>query len=228
MTGSELLTQIYYAYRGKGASRVPAWSDEKAQTAIAIANRKKNEWATDANNRWASCFEVRDIADPISTSTFTYDLDTDFFAPSDYALVERTDGTLIEYPITIPQRRNTFNQSLYISGRNPKKVSFAQTIDAGLAGGTLKIPGYYLPPDITSESDEVTIDSPEWLVYITASELARNDAAKDDQYVNLVNQANDLYRKMVDNNNGGAYLQTMTVTNNMPQVGGLGDDDWLD
>ena len=54
MIASELLTQIYYAYRGKGATKVPVWGSEKANAAIAIANGKKDEWAKDTKQMWNS------------------------------------------------------------------------------------------------------------------------------------------------------------------------------
>jgi len=293
MLGSELLDEIYAAYRGKTVDRTPAWAEPKAVRAITIANRKVREWATDPNNRWASLFNVTPPTEPgtvatagttalVGTSTnftdyqvgdtitvsgetvrtiatitsdtaltvtlafsttasaltftrativdntdSTYNLHRTFFMPSDYVLVERTDGTDLQYPIVPPQRRDLYDQALYISGINPKKVTFASDIDAGLDGATLKVPGYYIPASIT-ETSYVPVDIPEWLVYITASELARNDAAKEEQVANLVGQANDIYRKMIDNNNGGAFLQGLTVTNNMPTVGNATDDDWLD
>lgn len=294
MLASELLDEIYAAYRGKTVDRTPAWSEAKAVRAITIANRKIREWATDPNNRWASQFNVTppnepgtvatagtttltgtstsftdyQVGDKITVSgetvrtiatitsdtvldvtaafsntasgrTFTrttivddadysYNLHRTFFMPSDYVLVTKTDGTNIQYPIVPPPRRDQYVQALYISGINPKKVTFAQTIDAGIDGATLKVPGYYIPAELSAETDLVPVDIPEWLVYITASELARNDAAKEDQVANLVGQANDLYRKMIDNNNGGAFLQGITITNNMPNVGSATDDDWLD
>jgi hypothetical protein len=58
MTTAELITDVYYAYRGKGASRVPAFASEKSNTALAIANRKKNEWARDSTQTWASNFKA--------------------------------------------------------------------------------------------------------------------------------------------------------------------------
>lgn len=226
MTGQQLLNQIYYAYKGKDTSRHPAWGTAKATTAIDIANRKQREWATDPRNKWNSLFEIRAITpviDALTTPTTTYDLASDFFAPSDYVRIVKTDGSVYEYPITQAQKRNTYDQALYIHGSNPKKITFAQTIDTGLDGATMYVPGYYLPADITSASQFIVVDEPDWLVYITASELARNDAAKDDQYVNLVNQANDLYRKMCDANNDSGFLQLSTVTVNMPIIG-LGED----
>ena len=129
MTGQQLLNQIYYAYKGKDTSRHPAWGTAKATTAIDIANRKQREWATDPRNKWNSLFEIRAITpviDALTTPTTTYDLASDFFAPSDYVRIVKTDGSVYEYPITQAQKRNTYDQALYIHGSNPKKATFAQ------------------------------------------------------------------------------------------------------
>lgn len=223
MTGSELLTQIYYAYRGKGASRVPAWGSEKANTAIAIANRKKDEWARDPNNRWQSLFAIRNDG-TVDVNDTTYPLDADFIYPSDEALVTKTDGSEVYYPIVPPQRRNDFSQAIYITGNAAKVANFAHEIDSGLDGGTLSIPGYYLPADLANDDDVVSVDDPIWLALATAAELARNDASKEDQFNNLMGMANDRYEKMVLANNGGAYNQPMNVPNNMPAVGATTDE----
>jgi hypothetical protein len=285
MTGQQLLSDIYRAYRGKPDSRTPAWGAEKADLAISIANRKIIEWATDPRNKWASLFEtsapeevgtvatvgttaltgtgtyfteynvgdtivvsgetVRTIATIVSDTSLTvtpafsntassltftrstiidnltldYNLNRNFFQPSDYARIIKTDDSIVEYQIIKVQQRGLLDQSLYVHGLNPKKVTFAQTMDTGLDGAELLIPGYYMPAEISSSTDLVPVDDPKWLVYITASELARNDAAKDDQYPALVGMANDLYRKMSDANNDVGFLQLNRVVNNMPQVG---------
>lgn len=224
MEAQELLNQIYYAYRGKGVSKVPAWGTEKANLAIAIANRKMKEWARDPYHRWASLFEVRDLADPIDPAQFSYDLDTDLIANSDYVFIVKTDDTRLEYPVVTPNKRNGNGQCFYIAGRNPKQLVWAtETIDAGLDGATISLAGYYLPADLELVDDLVSVDDPNWLVYITAAELARNDPAKDDQFGNLVGQANDLYQKMVAANSFSGYLQPNAIEYSMPDIGGDGD-----
>lgn len=289
MIVSEFIPQVFYAYRGKTASRVPTAGSEKYNLYLAIANRKKTEWATDPNNRWASLFSsttpnepgtvatsgtttltgtgtnftdyavgdkitvdgetVRTIATISSdtsltvTSAFsntasgktfthtmivagsTYKLHRRFYLPSDYLRIDRTDTSYVEYPIVLPQRRNiSTNQSAYISGYNPKVLTLATDIDTLDTGGTLTLPGYYTPADMADATDFVPVDDPNWLVYITASELARNDPAKEDQYASLLAMANDLYRKMVDANNGGTFLQPNGVAYNMPIIGGSTGD----
>lgn len=223
MTAQELLDNAYTVYKGKIASRTPVWGSDKANIVLSIANRKQREWATDPRNKWNSLFENRS-AGTISTSTLTYDLDEDFNLPSDFARIIRTDDSITDYPIVKAQQRNEFAQALYISGRDPKTISFAQAIDTALASGTLYVPGYFIPDPIVNATDVIAVDDPNWLVYIVASELARNDPAKDADFSTLVGMANDIYTKMSNANNDVGFLQPNSVATNMPAMGEQIDD----
>ena len=284
MNATNLITEVYYAYRGKGATRVPVWGSEKQQTALAIANRKTVEWATDSDQIWASNFAatapneagtvatagttaltgtdtyftdynvgdqitvsgetVRTIdtivsdtsltvtvafANTASAKTFTrttiiasavqaYSLNRKLIAPASEVLVTTsTQDVPLQY--TKPQSKN--DGDVYISGRNPRLVTFYNDIESTsqLVGGTLKIAGYYLPDELVNQTDLVSVDDANWLVYATAAELARNDPAKDDQFGNLVGMANDLYRKMIAANRNLGFLQGSTIPTNMPLLG---------
>lgn len=291
MTGQSLLDNIYIAYKGKTASRTPAWGTPKAVLAINIANRKIQEWGTDPRNKWNSLFETSAPTEPgtvttagtvtltgsstyftdynvgdtilvsgetvrtiatitsdtsltvtaafsttagsltftrttvIDTAILTYNLPRTFFQPSDFGLITKTDTSTLEYGISKAQQRNQLAQSLYVHGSNPKKVTFAQTIEASLDGATLDIPGYYEPAIVTSATDIVSVDDPNWVVYSTASELARNDPAKDDNFPTLAGMANDLYLKMSNANNDVGFAQLNNVINLMPQVSSLSDSE---
>lgn len=294
MTGQQLLNEIYTKYRGKIASRTPAFGSDKSNVAIAIANSKIQEWATDPRNKWNSLFDtvapnepgtvattattaltgtstyftdynvgdkiivsgetVRTIAtiasdtsltvtvaftNTASAKTFTrstivavattsYKLPRRLFQPSDFARVVKTDASYVDYQIIKAQQRSVpSGQSTYIHGLNPKKITFSQTIEAGLAGGTMTVPGYYIPAELVDSTDVVPVDDPVWLVYITASELARNDPAKEDQFPILAGMANELYSRMSNANNDVGFLQSNTVVNNFPVVG-TEIDNWLD
>lgn len=227
MTAQDLIGEIFRAYKGKTATRIPAWGSDKANLYLAIANRKQREYSTDPRNKWNSLFEDRVIATvDANTPTATYNLPADFFLPSDYARVIKTDTSYIDYPIVKAQQRDQINQSLYISGANPKKVTFAHYIDTGLHGGSLHVPGYYILDDLTASTDVVLVDDPEWLVYATAAELARNDAAKDSEFGNLIGMANDRYQKMSDANNDVGFLQPNVIVNNMPVLGDSTVEEW--
>lgn len=227
MIASALIQQIYTAYKGKVASRTPAWGTDKSTMALEIANRLQRQWATDPYKKWVSLFEIKNVTPVIDASTFTYSLDASFLIPSDYIIVTKTDGSDVEIEITKPQKRIGNDTKVYLSGRNPKKLTFiGTTIDSTLVGGTIKVPAYYLPADMTASSSVVSVDDPNWLVYATAAELARNDASKQDQFPNLLGIANDLYSKMASANNDLGYGQDYQVPYDMPHIGDQSNDDW--
>ena len=291
MNVTEAIQSIYYVYRGKGASKTPIFGSEKANTCLAIMNRKKNEWANDSDQTWVSNFSyvapnevglvatagtttltgtntyftdyqvgdkitvygetVRTI-DAITSDTsltvtvaFTntaanlthkrtiiiksgvtsYNLNRNFLTPSDKVLVTTTLNNTLKLGLANPQERES---DCYLSSRNPKVLTFVNDITATdqKVGGTLNVPAYYLPADMVLSTDLVPIDNPEWLVYIVASELARNDPAKEDQFATLVGMANDLYSKMCSSNLNIGFLNGGTVYNNMPQISNDLDEDW--
>lgn len=292
MTGQQLLDNTYTVYRGKIASRTPAWGSDKANVLLNIANRKIQEWATDPRNKWNSLFltsapdetgtvatagtttltgtgtyftdyrvgdtllvegeTVRTIAtitsDTVltvtvafsttaSSLTFTrstivdnavnsYNLHRRHFLSSDYARIVKTDDSVVEYPIVKAQQRNVIDsQASYVHGLNPKTLTFAQDLDTGLDAGELFVPAYYTPVAISASTDIIPVDDPNWLVYSVASELARSDPSKDDQFPILAGMANELYVRMSNANNDVGFLQMSNVVNNMPQVS-VDFEDW--
>jgi hypothetical protein len=226
MTTQELLDDAYIAYRGKVASRTPAFGSDKATVLLNIANRKIREWSSDPRNKWNSLFEIRSVGTLVQ-ATKTYSMPTDFYLSSDYALIVKTDTTEVEYTIIKAQKRNVDNgQALYIHGLNPKTITFSQDLDTAIDGGELFVPGYYSPSPLVLATDNVPVDNPDWLVYIVAAELARNDPAKEDNFPTLQGMANEEYTKMSNANNDVGFLQPNGITNNMPQISPSLDIDW--
>lgn len=161
-----------------------------------------------------------------TTNDLTYKLNRRFFQPSDFAKVTRTDGSITEYPIVKAQQRSIVDQALYVHGLAPKKITFAQKIDSGLDGGVLTVPGYYSPAPILLPTDVIPVDDPNWLVYITASELARNDPAKEDNFPTLAGMANDLFTKMSNANADVGFAQPNSIVNLMPSIGDQTGESW--
>jgi hypothetical protein len=147
----------------------------------------------------------------IATGIQSYSLHRSLLAPSDQAIVTTTNQTLY-YQLGKPQERDRFTREVYISGRDPQTITFYDTIASTdqSVGGTLIVPGYYIPADYTSASDVITVDDPYWLVYAVASELAFNDLTYESKYVDLNNKANNLYNQMVITNRRG--------TSNYPRI----------
>jgi hypothetical protein len=207
MTLNGLVAEINYAH--KGNNKVLAEGSDKWNRTVSILNRKRREWARDATTQWNSLFEVRTVG-TFSTDQ-TVELDDDIHKLSDFIYLE-SGADWRRFDVVTPQRRREYSQAVYVSG-NPKVLTFIDPIAAtdSWLGSSIQVPCYFVPEDVTTGTDDVFIDSTEWLIYATAAELARNDPAKDDQFGNLIGMANDLYQAMKDNNNIPPYGQPFDV-----------------
>jgi hypothetical protein len=143
----------------------------------------------------------------------SYSLHRNLLNPSDKAIVVTTNGDY-DFVIGKPADRHLYDNEVYIASRTPQKLIFptgiSSTVNTNVIGGTLKVPGYYIPNDMTLASDVVSVDDPYWLVYAVASELAFNDITYSDKSPDLNAKANNLYTQMISLNRRG--------TNNNPRI----------
>lgn len=203
MTLSDLVTQVWTAYKGKG-EKAPSSGTDKYTNLVNIANRKIAEWARDPNVTWDSLYDFR--SNGTISAALTYNLDTDCIRPSDEVILQISATQTVELPIVKPHQRDYYLTSVQLFGNNPKQLRFTEINDAWI-GADLVLPGYYLPSTLTAASDVIPVDIPEWLVYATAAELARNDPAKEDQVANLAGQAAEIYRQMVMASQNMSFIQ---------------------
>jgi hypothetical protein len=136
----------------------------------------------------------------IKSGVQTYNLHRRFVSPSD--VVNVGDNILT---ITKPQEAVSSYDDVYISGKNPKKITFIDDITStsNLLGLDIQIPGTYMPADMTADTDTIPVDDPYWLVMAVAAELAFNDLTYEDKSAALNVKANALYQGMVANNRKG-------------------------
>lgn len=196
-------------------------SGETVRTISAIAsNTSLTVTSAFSTSAGSLTFSHRSI---IATAIQEYSLHRSLYIPSDKLTISTTSQN-IYFCLVRPQERNY--GKVYLSGNNPKKITFYDTIasTSQVVGGTLLMPGYYLPSSLTLETDIIPVDDPEWLVLITASELARNDSAKSDQFPNLVAMANERYAKMISANISIGFGNGGTVPNLMPRIGDYSED----
>lgn len=216
---SEAVNDIYLAYRGK-LSNVPAAGTEKYNRILTIINRNQRQWAKDSTVDWPSRFEVRQLG-TTATGTQVYDIDDDIIRPSDYVQLVDANNNKRTIQILKPQTVALATEGCYVSGTDPLQLTFVTTIGDSLSGLTIQMPCYTMPDDYTSPNDTIIIDNPQWLIYATAAELARNDYSKEEQYSNLQGIANDLYANMKSDAEVNAYSQPNGVPNNLPQYQSL-------
>ena len=150
----------------------------------------------------------------IKTGVQSYNLHRDFQNASDSVTITTTTLNDLTFTLGKAQERERYSNEVYITGLNPMTITFVDTIDAthnsNWIGGTLKVPGYYTPKDLSASTDTIPVDDPYWLVYSTASELAFNDLTYESKAGDLNSKANNLYSGMISNNRKG--------TNNYPRV----------
>jgi len=221
MLVSSLVQEISYNLRGLDDAAPSEGSDE-ANYWLSLANQKKDDWAGDPNENWTSLFEERALVATIAAGDNTYNLDTDFIRLSDSVFV--TVGTnQSEFTTTEPENRAKNSTSVYTSGKNPKVLNFNGQISATsiYAGGTITVPGYYLPDDMTAFTDTVPVDDPHWLAMAVASEVAFNDTSYEDKAPDLLAKANELYTSMRANNRKGTSTTPKTVQTQLKKIRGV-------
>ena len=194
-----------------------AAGDKKYEKIVAIANLKIDEWAREAD--WKNLYDPKYSIGTISTSD-TYEIDDEVekltAAYGDYIIIQK-DGREYRYQTVAPEKLKMYDHGEYcaVVGRN---LVFNRTFtsDDPVFGGTILAPVKLYPEKLTSAGSTVPVTDPNWLVKITAAEWVRNDNVRQNQYPNLVAEANALMEKMKEANDES---QVSEVTIAMPPVG---------
>lgn len=144
----------------------------------------------------------------IATGVQTYNLHRNLLGVSDRVYVQTSEGKVFLNQVH-PQEINRVEQQVYISGGNPESLTFTIDIEAtdSLVGGSLIVPGYYLPGDMIAETDVLPVPDPNWLAMALASEVAFADVVYEDRAEALNARTNALWSAMVARNRRGSFGQ---------------------
>jgi hypothetical protein len=216
---STLFSQINGAYRGTDDD-APVAETTDYTLWLDTTNRKISEWARDQKNAWKSLYEARELG-TVSAGTQSYDLDDDVLAPSDVVSIATLVNGTVEYKLVDPGDSDR-TQSAYISGHDPQTLTFTDTITSAdpIVGGTISLPGRFMPSELTKATDIVPVDDPYWLVYAVAAELAFNELTYASKAPDLVAKANNLYTVMAHNNRRGSSRSPRTVRTQVKRISG--------
>lgn len=205
MIFSEFLAHVNDAVRGIEED-APAVSSDEAVYWARLYNRKKNEMYRDVDKNWESSYDAKSVGVITAAAAPSFNLDNTlegFLAPARQAYVIDTDGDYHYYDtIKVGEiDRKDVTQKIYITGANPKVLRFVHEIEADdvIIGGTLYLPGYYLPADITGTDGDavIAVDDPFWAVMAVAAQVAFGDLTYEEKFEDLNGQANELWRTMV-------------------------------
>lgn len=205
MTLQELINAVMLKATGKPTILTSA--NAKWEKIRGIANYYQKAWLNEPGVHWNSRYERARQIGVISNSD-EYELDDDIAevstAKGDNVYILANSGKkanfqLVEYD----------DLKNYPSGNYCAKLGHSIVLNARIAeddplyGGKLFAPVYTTLEDLESPDDDVLVDSPEWLVTMSAAEYIRNDIVKQNQYGNLVAEANNLMTSMIRNNRAG-------------------------
>lgn len=210
MLVSEFLTHVSYALRGIDED-APTIGDDEATQWLYTLNRKKNELFQNTKVLFDETWEIKSLGAITADATPSFNCDATLIAPSDEVYAIDSDGLLSYYTIVKPRERSKTGRQFYLAGMNPSVLYCTNEIKAteSIVGGTLHLPGYYMPADIDVSTEDGTstipLPDPYWGVMAVASEIATNDITYEDKAEGLNTKANDLYLKMVRKNRRGTY-----------------------
>lgn len=215
---SDAIKKMHRKYAGD--TKYPATTTDKYTSYVDIINELKDQWATDPENQWESCWEERELG--TTTTALTYDLAEDISDLSDFVYIDTTDGETATFKVLKKTNRTGATNCVYLHGSDPKQMTFTNMPEE-CVGGTIRAGIYAIPDNITRPNQLVPVDRPMWVVLAGAAELAFNDTSREDKYPDLNEMANDEYSKMITANENTPEHQTQSVPQGgYAQAGGWG------
>ncbi len=156
----------------------------------------------------------------IATGVEEYSLHRSFILPSDQILVTTTADSDRYYSFLHPQERSTTSQRVFIYDDQPRILGFSAEITStqDIVGGSLSVPGYYLPADLTAATDVLPFPDDNWGIMATAAEIAFNDIVYEDKADGLNAKANALYANMAQANRAGTWSNPRKIPTNINRI----------
>jgi len=219
MTVAEALVDINYVLRGIDDD-APTFGTEEASQWVAAINRVKRRLFRNSKVLFDETWEVKSLGAISASATPSFNTDATLIAASDEVYATDTNSNDIYYEMTNPRRRSKNRRQFYLAGMNPKVLYCSNEIVSteDIVGGTLHLPGYYMPADVTLSTDTVPLPDPDWGVMAVAAEIAFNDITYEDKVADLNIKANELYMQMVRNNRRNTYNTPKVIPTNVNRI----------
>lgn len=223
MTLQNFITRVNYRLRGTDDDAPTAATDEYTYW-VDTLNMKKDELYQDVAKQWSNTYQVLALGTIAASTEPTFDLDDTFLSAANKAYVIDTNNQ--RHPLDIIKAQEDVDdskQQVFVAGQDPQTLYFTKAIIAGdsLIGGTLYLPAYVMPDDVsaTSATAFIPIPDPNWAVLAVAAELAGNDLTYEDRAPDLNAKANNLYKLMTKKSSRGTYGNPRKTPYNMTRIG---------
>jgi hypothetical protein len=216
MTVTEFIAASYLLSTGKVAALTS--DSTKYQKLLAFANFFSRRWANESGIDWNSRRELVDLGTVSATDTYDLDSAIGKLSPQedDYVRIQTSDG-LQEYQYTIVPISELYDSRKLLHPDNFKCAISGQSIVFAHSflttdpqyGGTITVPAYTVPDTLTSATQSIQVDDPDWLVAMAAAEYVRTDITRRDQYPNLLAMATESMQGMKERN--GSQLERIST-----------------
>lgn len=199
MNVTQLVKAVLLKATGKVKDLQP--SDTKYQKILGIANLHIGTWQSEPGVDWVSMYDPKYLIGTAIANSRSYAIDmTDIYKVSDaiydYVMVgEQRFGV-------VPADLLKMYEGQDVCAISGETLLFARDFnqDSSEVGKNITVPVYLKASQLKSPGDIVPVSIPEWLVTMCAAEYVRNDILLQNQYPNLINEANALMKKMIENN----------------------------
>lgn len=205
---------IQKAYtRATGHTDTLASGDPRFLRLLEHADDLQRDWQDEPGITWTSLY-AQVLIGTVLQGVPNYDLDTSIRHLSsregDSVILQITSGVNTGqswyYDVVNPNKLTEYryaqvcsllNGQLYFAN-SPENPIFPVN-DARL-GAEITVPAYTYVSDITSPTNIIQVDDPQWLIYMMAAEFVRNDFVRQNQYPALLTMANNKMEGMRQRN----------------------------
>lgn len=224
MTLQEIINAVMLKATGKPTILVA--SDMKWEKVRGIANYYQQAWANEPGQHWNSLYNRAKLVGTITEGDDEYALPNDVAdistAKGDNIYILTSEGEKVKYQLVDYDDLKNHTHGRFCA-KIGNKLVFNDSFASGdpCLGGEIHAPVYVKVSNMTNAEDETAVDIPEWLVTMAAAEYIRNDIVKQNQYGNLIAEANNLMNSMIRNNRAG---QVRHIRGSFRNGGGLDYD----
>lgn len=205
MTLQELINATILKATGKPT--ILDQSNSKWSKILGIANAYQQTWQHEPGQHWNSLYNrACQIGSVSAKDAYDLDEDIDFIstAKGDNVYIQAADGKKVEYELVAYDDLKNYTTGNYCA-IVAKQLVFNKIFGAADPeyGGKIYVPAYMNVEALEYADDDIQVDNPMWLVYMCAAEYVRNDIVKQNQYNNLIAEANNLMTDMIRRNRAG-------------------------
>jgi hypothetical protein len=204
MTTSEAVADVYLLSTGK--TDALELTSSKGARILALLNHFSKEWAKGDWRSMRSSFSVGTVT---ATDTFTLPATMHHASQQEGDFV-RITTTASEYDFTIVPIERLYNDGVKLNASAMTQCAIsgsslvfdgAFASGSGPFGGTITIPGYAKPATLTTGTDVIQVDDPQWLTNRAAAQNVFTDRTRVQLYDTLKAEADRLWFEMKQANN---------------------------